>query len=298
MSADRLPNFIIGGTEKSGTTSVFTYLAQHPEVCASREKELQFFRSSGGTASEYAAHFGHCPLDAKVIMEASTAYLGEAQDVAPRMAAMLPDVKLLFILREPAGRLYSSFNFHQSQLNIPSDMPFDDYVEQSMAFDKGKLNGTRRIADDWQYKVLGMGRYAESLALFYEHFPKENVKVMFFEQLKADTAGFMRELSEFLGIGTDTWEGFEFHKENVTFSPRNEFVQRIALWFNHRGESLLRRNPALKRKLVGVYKSFNQQSSGYDSMTGEVRQELQNYYADANASLRDLLGRELPEGWQ
>lgn len=298
MSAERLPNFIIGGTEKAGTTSVFTYLSQHPEVCASREKELEFFRSAGGSAADYAKHFAHCPADAKIVMEASTAYLGEAAEVAPRMAAIVPDVKLLFILREPASRLFSSFNFHKSRLNIPSDMPFADYVEQSLAFHKGKLNGSRQIADDWQYGVLGLGRYADSLTHIYEHLPRHNVKVMFFEQLKADTAGFMDELSDFLGIGKEPWQGFEFHKENVTIRPRNEFIQRMALWLNDRGESVLRRNPAMKRKLVGIYKSFNQRRTTHAGIPDATGEELQAFYAPANASLREMLGCELPEEWR
>jgi len=119
-----LPNFLIAGTEKAGTTSVFVYLSQHPQVCASSRKETDFFRNefSGDRQRDeaaYAGYFRKCTADQHILMEASPAYLGEADIVAPRIHALLPDAKLLFILREPIARLYSAYNFYVARLSIP-----------------------------------------------------------------------------------------------------------------------------------------------------------------------------------
>ena len=303
MPADRIANFIIGGTEKAGTTSVFTYLSQHPEVNVSSAKETNFFRSDvrgleENVRRQYAGFFSACDAEVPIVAEASTAYLGEAETVAPRMAALIPEVKLLFILREPVSRLYSSYNFHLSRLNIPTDMEFPEYVEQCIAFDKGELNGSRRVLDDWHLKVLSFGRYVDALGRYYSLFPKKNIKVMFFDQLKVDTAGFMAELSQFLGIDAGFWADYEFHRENVTFAPRNELVQKVALWFNTRGEAVLRRRPGLKRKLVAIYKSMNQQQAESSGIPEAAREQLAAYYRQPNAALSEMLGQNLPESWQ
>ena len=303
MPADRIANFIIGGTEKAGTTSVFTYLSQHPEVNVSSAKETNFFRSDvrgleENVRRQYAEFFSACDAEVPIVAEASTAYLGEAETVAPRMAALIPEVKLLFILREPVSRLYSSYNFHLSRLNIPTDMEFPEYVEQCIAFDKGELNGSRRVLDDWHLKVLSFGRYVDALGRYYSLFPKKNIKVMFFDQLKVDTAGFMAELSQFLGIDAGFWADYEFHRENVTFAPRNELLQKVALWFNTRGEAVLRRRPGLKRKLVAIYKSMNQQQAESSGIPEAAREQLAAYYRQPNAALSEMLGQNLPESWQ
>ena len=99
----RLANFVIGGTEKAGTTSVFDWLSAHPQVHASLKKETDFFREhyTGDPdvdARRYAAYFEPCDPQARIVMEASPGYLGEAATVAPRMRALIPDAKVLFIL--------------------------------------------------------------------------------------------------------------------------------------------------------------------------------------------------------
>ena len=108
--ASRLANFVIGGTEKSGTTSVFDYLSAHPQVCASSIKETDFFRHGytgdlAADARRYASYFEHCDSRSLVRLEASPGYLGEAATVAPRLRALVPEAKVLFILRDPVERL-------------------------------------------------------------------------------------------------------------------------------------------------------------------------------------------------
>jgi hypothetical protein len=176
-------------------------------------------------------------------------------------------------------------------------MTFEAYVGHCLAYAGQKSNGSAEVLDEWQMKVLEFGCYVRSLQRYYEVFPRDNIKVMFFEELKSDTAAFMRELSGFLAIDAGFWDDFAFHRENVTFQPRNALLQKMALWVNARGEVALRRRPALKRKLVGLYKSVNQSQEGYDEMPAQVRRQLDGFYAAPNRELRALLGRDLPTGW-
>lgn len=298
-----IPNFIIGGTEKSGTTSIFVYLSQHPEVCASSKKETDFFRAepSGDPATDrasYARYFTGCTSPVPIVMEASPGYLSEAAVVAPRMAEIVPGVKLLFVLRNPVDRLYSAFRFHAARLNIDAHISFEEYVEKCLVYerDPGKL-GNLGI-DEWHLKTMGVGRYADSLRPFYAHFPNDNIRVMFFDELKADVRGFMRSVSEFLDIDATYWASYEFQKENVTFSVTNDRLHKLALAVNDRTESLLRQRPRLKRLLVGMYKRLNRAREGYEPMSQDARRTVEGYYSPHRADLEAVIGRPVPETWR
>jgi hypothetical protein len=302
MESQRLANFIIGGTEKAGTTSVFVYLSTHPEVCSSVNKETDFFREDfcGDIEKDkqfYSKYFSRCNASMPIVMEASPGYLGEAVKVVPRMVNMVPDVKLLFILRDPIERLYSSFNFHVAKLDIPSSLSFAEYVDKCLTYDRGEQSARELGLNDWYLKTLAFGRYAESLKLYYDHFPRNQIKVMFFEQLKDDVVSFMHELSDFLGIDARIWDTYEFSKENVTFSGKNKLLHRVAMRANTMLEPLLRRNPSLKHAIVRQYKRFNQAREGYDPMSDNVRQELEAYYRPFNTELAEILGNNSVLPW-
>lgn len=302
MSGQRLPNFIIGGTEKAGTTSVFDYLCTHPQVCGSSKKETDFFsvEYTGEPlrdAERYAGYFSRCNVEVPVLMEASPGYLGEASKVAPRMQAMIPQVKLLFILRNPVDRFYSSYHFHRGKLNLPTDMTFEDYVDCCIEYDSGRKSPADLKIDDWYLKVLRFGRYAEFLSIYRHALSPERIKVMFFEALVEDPRSFMVELSDFLGIRADPWQQFEFRKSNVTFSGKNRALHRMAMKANEFGEPILRRYPSLKRGLVDAYKAMNQKREGYDPMTPVVRDRLVAYYSSSLGELRDQMGLMVPGTW-
>ena len=300
-AAPRLANFVIGGTEKSGTTSVFDYLSAHPQVCASSIKETDFFRHgyTGDPALDarrYASYFQKCNPRSPVWLEASPGYLGEAATVAPRLRALVPDAKVLFILRDPVERLYSSYNFHRGKLDLPASMSFDDYLQHCLAYDH---QGGRPQAglEEWYLKVLRYGCYAEFIASFRSQLPLGQLKVMFFESLREDAQAFMVALSEYLGIDAGFWAGFTFHKSNVTFSGRNPALHRLAMRINAIAEPLMRRYPGVKRMLVNAYKAVNQEREGYDPMSPQARELLIKYYAPSVRALEQL-GTTLPPTWR
>jgi hypothetical protein len=299
----RLANFIIGGTEKAGTTSVFDNLGVHPQVCASTRKETDFFRHdySGDPAADarrYAAFFDRCAPGLPVLMEASPGYLGEAATVAPRLRALVPGVKLLFILRDPVARFHSSYQFHRARLNLPQELGFGDYLQRCLDFDRGVLSARDAGLDEWYLKVLRFGCYAECLELYRLQLPAANLKVMFFESLLQDERAFMVELSGFLGIDRAFWTNYQFRRSNITFSGRNHTLHRLAMHVNALAEPLLRRYPGLKRALLRAYKTVNEEREGYDPMPAAVRQRLVEYYGPSARALQRQLGTALPDSWQ
>lgn len=289
-----LANFIIAGTEKAGTTSVYTYLAQHPQVVASRRKETDFFRQEFTDAQSYARHFPETAAD--VIMEASPGYLGDAETVVPRMRALVPDVKLLFILRNPVDRFQSSFHFHRGRLDLPESLSFHDYLRSCIDYSRG-IRPASDI-DTWYLKVLQFGCYARYLRRYFDAFPRDRIRVAFYEDLQADPGAFMVSLSEFLEIDTGYWTTADFAPVNVTFSGRSKLVHRAAVVVNERLEPWLRPRPQLKSVVVSLYKRVNRARHGYAAMNEADRGTLEAFYAPWNTDLGKLLEIDLPEGWK
>jgi hypothetical protein len=307
LSADsgtcRLANFVIGGTEKAGTTSVFDYLSAHPQVCTSLRKETDFFRN-GYTGNpevdvrRYGSYFERCDSRVRIVAEASPGYLGEAATVAPRMRALVPGVKILFILRDPAERLYSSFNFHRGKLDLPQDMSFDAFLRCCEDFQSGTRTAQQCGIDEWYLRMLRFGCYADLIAVFRSQFPSTNLKVMFFEELGSGEQAFMTELSDFLGIDSAFWSDFEFGRSNVTFAGRNRTLHRLAMRINTMSEPLMRRYPRLKKLLVRTYKTVNQEREGYDPMSAATKSRLIDFYTPSVRELQHQLDQPLPESWQ
>lgn len=287
-------NFIIGGTEKAGTTSVFTYLSAHPEVCGSNVKETDFFRKTysgdrSADIAQYSAYFDRCRAGVKIIMEASPGYLGAGAIVAPRIRELSPDAKILFILRDPIDRLYSSFQFHLARLDIDQSIGFDEYVDRCIRFDAGAASAGELGIGDWYLRNLGFGRYAEPLSHYFQHFPRQQIKLMFFEQLNDDVVLFMRDLSQFLDIAPDFYDQYEFKRVNVTFSGKSKLLHWLAVRLNEQAESFLRQRPGVKQKLVALYKTINQKQEGYAPMDANVRAQLEAYYKPSNDALRNMV---------
>jgi hypothetical protein len=302
LNAPRFANFAIGGAEKSGTTSVFNWLTAHPEVSGSSKKETNFFHE-GFTgdrivdSSSYARFFNRCNPVARIYVEASPVYLGEASMVAPRMKHLVPDMKLLFILRDPIERLHSTYNFLRHRLYLTGDLSFDDYIDRCFEYHRRLKSPDELGLEEWALKSLRSGCYAESISVFCSEFSRRQIKVMFFESLRQDAYKFMTQLSPFLSIDAGFWAGFEFHRSNVTFSGRIRELHKLAMRTNVVLEPFMRRHPGLKRTIVRLYKAVNQEREGYDDMLERTRERLMDFYAPSIKSLQRDLDVELPEEW-
>lgn len=293
-------HFIIGGTEKAGTTSIFSYLSTHPEVCGSFVKETDFFRNDCTGESEidlknYSNFFSKCDSNARVKMEASPGYLAAGVDVVKNMYTLVPDAKILFILRSPIDRLYSSYSFHVSKLNIDESISFEDYVRKCISYDANEKTAEELGIGDWYLKAFRAGDYYHHLKEYYSIFSESQIKIVLYEDLKNDVLGLMQSICEFIDVSPDYFDKYEFNKVNVTFSSKNKFVHKFAMLFNEKTEGFLRQRPGLKRRLVGLYKKFNQSREGYDPMTDVSRKLLIEQYKPGVDSLSQLMtDRDIP----
>jgi len=298
-----LPNFLIGGTNKAGTTSVFRYLSEHPDVCGSNVKETGFFvnKNTGNYEQDRAQlgkYFAHCSPDQKVIVEASTSYLALADEAIPRIKMLLGEPKVMFILRNPIDRIYSYFNFHKGHLSIPEHVSFERYLELCRLYDAGALEASEASFDEWHLKAPGYGRYSHYLKMYLEQFHEKNINVLFFDDLKKDPKAFMLNVCRFVGISSSFYNDYEFQKTNVTFSSKNKVLHQVAVTLNRSMERFLRQTPELKARMVTIYKRLNMAKQGYDDMLPVTRMALRDYYAESQQELASMLKQPLPKEWK
>lgn len=207
-----LPNFIILGAAKAGTTALYHYLRQHPQVCMSHTKETNFlalkddpldFRGPGDrdyitrfsitTLEGYRDQFRGCE-SRPAIGEASPLYLYSPK--APRLIGeIVPDAKLVAILRNPIDRAYSAF------LHLVRDgrEPVLDFGEALNLEDDRIRDGWEHI---WHYRR--MGYYFAQLNRYFQLFDPANIKVYLYREFRTDPVRVLQDLFQFLGID----EGF------------------------------------------------------------------------------------------
>jgi len=194
------PNFIGIGVEKAGTTWISINLEAHPEICMSAIKEINFFNESyryRKGINFYRSFFENCPKN-KIIGEFTTAYI--YSNKAPFLIKKhFPDVKLIASLRNPIDRAYSSFKF-QRQIKGPLSIyrTFEELITKNPLF-------------------LERGYYYRQLKQFYELFPKENILIVLFEDIKKNPINFIQNIYKFLGVKNKTYiPPIIYEKRNVT----------------------------------------------------------------------------------
>ena len=294
-------HLIIGGTIKGATTSVFDYLSAHPEVCGSSVKETFFFTQhySGKREQDiknYRKYFSES-FGSKVWVEASPNYLAFKRKVAPCIHSLLPDARMLFILRNPVDRFYSHYNFARGKLELPENITFEQYFELCQQYSCGNLTVEQAGIAEKHLRALEIGNYAKYLYNYFEILPRANIRVVFFEDLKADPVLFMVGICKYAGIHPSFFSNYEFKQSNVTYSARFKPLHFIVIRLNRMLESTLRQHPQVKTKLVALYKKFNQNEQGYKRMEGETRRRVSQYYKPYNTELKILLESKNVPSW-
>ena len=203
-----LPSFIIIGTQKGGTTSLFHYLSQHPQLLPSYRKEVHYF--DGGLKPKrdnfalgerwYRSNFPlrrHMRADQQAF-EASPLYL--FHPLAPqRIHDLLPDAKLILLLREPTERALSHY-FHQSRKGRES-LPVTEALqgeEARLAPVLAEHHYKHQNFMHFSYKLRG--HYAEQIRRYQALFPAENLLILGSEQFFADPHAALKRVFEFVGV--------------------------------------------------------------------------------------------------
>lgn len=258
MSQLSLPNLIIAGVGKAGTTSLFSYLALHPDICASSIKETCYFLPLryGGTLppiKQYQQYFTHCNNE-KYIMESTPRYFHGGKAVAQAIKQKLGHVKIILSFREPVSRLLSTYKFEKSMMNLDQDCSLADYIQLC----KNMPPAERKKQENIIYWGIEAGFYADYLPAWFDVFG-DSVKIIFFDQLQNDRSQLLRELCTWLNIEYSFPNENKLTIENKSINYKNKSIHRFGRFLNRKFERFWRKNIHLKHLLRNIYCLINEQ---------------------------------------
>jgi len=195
----RLPEFIIAGAPRSGTTWLYDLLDRHSDLYMARPKqpEPKFFLVdqlyARGLAHYSQTWFAGAPAN-QVAGEKSTNYL-ESAAAAERIARHLPAVKLVFILREPVARAWS--NYLWSKMN---GLETEDFETALRLEDERERTLSERLRFARPFSYMSRGLYADLLRPYLDRFPREQLLILKFEDILSTPGALATRLHAFLGI--------------------------------------------------------------------------------------------------
>ncbi|MFQ5556956.1 MAG: sulfotransferase [Acidimicrobiales bacterium] len=272
-----LPNLIIAGVKKGGTTSLAYYLAQHPDIATSGRKKVAYFVPAKygrplDPIESYAAHFAGRG-DSRYRLEATTGYFLGAAAVAEPMAETLPDVRVIISLRDPVDSLWSHYRFVRAHVRIDPETSFEDYVAECRRLHEAGEAGLRENAAWVAYEG---GFYDEPMQAWIDSFG-DRLKIVFFDDLKRDSAAVLTDVFEWLDLPTDV-DGIDFDTHNQSVQVKNARIQKVALRTNVALKPFFRRHHGLKRRLRSMYYAVNRDRAPSLKLDPDFRAELRAVY--------------------
>jgi Sulfotransferase family len=291
-----LPNFLVIGAAKSGTTSLYEYLKQHPQVYMSPLKETNFFAFDGARPGfggpdgdvfnrdsvyrpdEYRRLFER-RTDEIAVGEVSPRYLG-ADGAALRIKRCIPDAKLIAILRNPADRAFSAFSMRKR-----------DGWEPCATLDEAIADEPRRIEERWGSGIyLRHGFYAELLQPYFEHFGRDQIRIYLYDDFLAAPEGLFEDLFGFLGVDRRFCPitSQQFNVSGVIKNP----VMRLIWTRSHSLQKGIR--PFLpktaRQRISGFFIGLEKERLPFPP---DQRSRLIDRYRADIQQLQDLIGRDL-----
>ena len=298
-----LSNFLIIGAAKSATTSLWSYLKQHPEVFMCKPKEPNFFVFEGlklphysGPSDEktlirklyknnvsdfesYQALFQNAG-EAKAIGEASVRYL-YIPEVPERIKKYLPNIKMIIILRNPVNRLYSQYVMNVRDLLEP--LP----ISEALAAEDERVNQNWDCA--WHY--TRMSNYYHQIKRYLDLFSPQQIKVIIYEDFVRDTTGVMQEVYDFIDVDNSFLATRS--KSNSGYWPKSLILHRLLKEPNTIKLTLEQILPkSIYYKFLKFARKWNQGS--IPPIPTTVENNLKHLFLQDILNLQELLGRELP----
>ena len=258
----RLPDFVIVGAVRSGSTALYRYLADHPSISMPDNKEVRFFNRRYDRGLDWYAQQFVGAADDQTIGEATPGYMNDPETI-DRMAATIPDARLIAILRDPVDRIYSHYWMDRTQGR--GEPTFEKYLdERSLPFE--------------------CGRYAEKLEDVCRRYPREQLLVLFYEDLRAHPHDVYRRACRFIGVD-----------DSVTSPSVGRTVNQYVEFRSLRARNWSKRLPGSLRVVDRAIGRLNTRTGvSYPPMKPETRRQLAEYYSGPNADLAAWLGRDLP----
>jgi hypothetical protein len=286
------PNFFVVGAAKAGTTSIYAYLSQHPQVFFPEIKEPHYFaqvrparelRYSAEAITDRSAYlrlFRHAQ-GYKIVGDASPSYLWHPE-VAYRIKHVVPDARILIILRDPIDRAFSHYlmDYREGM----QDEPFYTALRRDMERpDKG-----------WgvSYLYYELGLYSAQVHRYLDAFGPQRVRLILFEDFRRDVRRSLRELAAFLEIDPAPMARIDVAKaHNAYAAARSERMRKIA------GSDIARALGKLVPQPLGryIFEQFFLRPARKPPIDPRAHKLLRSLYSEEVVKVEEVVGRPLPE---
>ena len=295
-----LPNFLVVGAARSGTTGLVEGLRSHPRVFVTDPKEPHYFalhkRGAYFTApgdehtinkvavTDRDAYLDLYPQehDYLALGDASVSTMYYHQDALPEVVDMNPAMRVVVLLREPVARAYSSHQYMRAR----GLEPVEDFLAAVELEERRKSDGWHHL---WHY--TSMSRYAESVRALQAALPREQVGIWVHDDLDADYERTVSEILRFLEVPALAGEGSGVPRVNISGKPRSATVHGAIGWAT--GNERIRRFVK-----AGTSYRFRERIRRAvlrtDAMSERARAELTPRFADDLAQLRGLVDGPVP----
>jgi len=288
----KCPDFFICGAAKSGTTSLFNHLGQHPEIFTPDLKEPGYFSSLRPLCDEeqYLSIFEDA-CEHQLIGEASGAYL-TSPDSAVRIAEAVPGAKIIIMLRNPAERAYSLYKWMAKEgYDYAGNFEEALHLEESKRHENPKF---RYNNPEYHYNYLyfNSGLYGKQVKRYVENFPRRNLKFIIFEEFFSEEIIKVQKVYNFLGVKEKYYpnlkvynEGKEVKNTFVQYTLNNYFKPVANRTFGKKGEEWIKKM---------MKKNVEQKHSCLDS---SLRKKLLERYESDIRRTASLIGKDLEAVW-
>ncbi|MCV2886855.1 sulfotransferase family protein [Ruegeria aquimaris] len=252
-----MPDLIIAGVPKAGTSSFFDWLDDHPMAQGSTPKETCFFMDPDSHAfrsdfnfslglQHYHKAFAPSDRPVRLLFEATPAYI-YSQTALAEIPRLENAPKCLFVLREPASQIRSVYHyFSNNWAYIPAEMSFADFLE---AAERGTHDfGGNELARH----ALDFADYLPWLRRWRDRLGDERMKICLFEDLKRDPAAFMSGIATWCGIDPRFYDDYAFEASNESYEVVNRRLHRLNMAIRDR----LPKGPTYEL-VRGIYRRFN-----------------------------------------
>ncbi len=267
-------DFMIIGAQKCGTTTLANQLAAHPEICFCREKEPGFFNRNADWQSKLSDyHSLYSPSDGQICGEGSTMYtfLPEWPETHLRLHAYNPDLKLIYVMRQPVERIISNYAHRvvrKTVATVPETAVWADPV------------------------FINRSRYSVQIKPYIELFSRENILFLLFEEYVAEQQKYLAQVASFLHISPDAFldalQTKAAHRSvgQSQFSPWMQKVRQSAPV-----QAILPYTTTTIRKVMRS--KLGNQIDAKPVFSHDLKQSLWRFLVDDVSNMESIMGRQL-----
>jgi hypothetical protein len=283
-----LPNLVLAGVTKAGTTSLTAYLGQHPDIYVPSVKEINHFSpllygQPLPPLEDYRAHYGGAGGQ-RWRLDASPFYFVGGTRTATAVAATLERPRVVVTLRDPVDRLWSSYRYKRSKGYVDGSQDFGRFFDECLRHYESGADLRRENAN---FLTLRSGRYSDFLPAWLEQFDQD-LYVLFAEELGARTGSTMASLFAWLDVDQSVSARLDLGERNVTAQPRSVAVRRWAHRVNSLVAPVLGSRPGWKQRLQRAYARVNT-SDVTLTMDPADRERVREFYQPSVGALSALL---------